>query len=382
MQCTHAPDSGAIITMEHFTNLLHTLWSFFVVLSSIVFIHEFGHYIVAKLCGVRIVAFSIGFGKEIFGWNDRSGTRWKFSLLPLGGYVKMYGDASAASTADEDALENMPLEERKYTFHYKPLPKKMAIVVAGPVSNFLLTITVFTYFILTTGLPSADPVVGEIMPDTPAAESGLKPGDRILKINEDVVTSFNDIPYLVSTNLGTPVTLLVKRDNAEQEITLTPKEVESDDGLGNKVKHPVIGIKSQDIKYQDVGLANAVGESTRRTYLICASTMKVLGQMITGQRSAAALKGPVGIAQLSGQATGKDFHTVLWLIALLSANLGLVNLFPIPLLDGGHLAYYVAEALRGRPLAQKVQEYGFKLGFVMLTMLMAFTLINDIAKFL
>ena len=346
------------------------------------FIHEFGHYIVAKLCGVRIVAFSIGFGKELFGWNDRSGTRWKLSLLPLGGYVKMYGDASAASTADEDALEQMPEDERKYTFHYKPLPKKMAIVVAGPVSNFLLTITVFTYFIMTSGLPSAEPVVGDIMPDTPAAEAGLKTGDRILQINEDKVSNFNDIPYLISTNLGTPVALQIERDGKEQMIILTPKEVESDDGLGNMVKHPVIGIKSQDIKYQDVGLANAVGESARRTYLICASTMKVMGQMLTGQRSASALKGPVGIAQLSGQATGKDFHTALWLIALLSANLGLVNLFPIPLLDGGHLAYYVAEAVRGRPLAQKVQEYGFKLGFAMLAMLMAFTLFNDLAKFL
>lgn len=367
--------------MEHLLHFFHTLWSFFVVLSVIVFIHEFGHYIIAKLCGVRIVAFSIGFGKELFGWNDRSGTRWKVSLLPLGGYVKMYGDASAASTADEDLLENMPEEERKHTFHYKPLPKKMAIVAAGPVSNFILTITVFTYFIMTTGLPSAEPVVGDIMPDTPAAEAGLKSGDRILRINEDAVSSFNDIPYLISTNLGTPVTLLVQREGKEQVITLTPKEIEGDDGLGNKVKHPVIGIKSQDIKYENAGLANAVGEATRRTYLICASTMKVMGQMITGQRSAAALKGPVGIAQLSGQATDKDFHTVLWLIALLSANLGLVNLFPIPLLDGGHLAYYVAEAIRGRPLAQKVQEYGFKLGFAMLAMLMAFTLINDIAKF-
>lgn len=372
--------------MEILLGLVHTLWSFFVVLSVIVFVHEFGHYFIAKLCGVRITAFSIGFGKELFGWNDKSGTRWKISLLPLGGYVKMYGDASAASTADDDAMEQMTPEEKAVTFHHKPLAKKMAIVVAGPVSNFLLTITVFTYFIMTSGLPSAEPVVGEVMADTPAAEAGLKAGDRILKINEDAVSSFNDIPYLVSTNLGTPVTLLLLRDKEEQIVVLTPKEVESDDGLGNKVKHPVIGIKSQDIKYQDVGLANALQESVRRTYLISASTLKVLGQMLTGQRSAAALKGPVGIAQLSGQATQKDFHTTLWLIALLSANLGLVNLFPIPLLDGGHLAYYVAEALRGKPLAQKVQEYGFKLGFAVLATLMVFTLFNDlapkIAKFL
>lgn len=368
--------------MDLVLHLLHTLWSFFIVLSVIVFIHEFGHYAVAKLCGVRITAFSIGFGRELFGWNDRSGTRWKLSLLPLGGYVKMHGDASAASTADEEALAAMPPEERRHSFHYQPLAGKMAIVAAGPIANFLLTITVFTYFIMTSGLPSAEPVIGQIMPDTPAAEAGLQPGDRILRINADKVTGFNDIPYLISTNLGTPVELLLLRGGAEKTITLTPREVESDDGLGNKVKHPVIGIKSQDIRYKDVGLVHALEESVRRTYLICASTLRVIGQMVTGRRSATALKGPVGIAQLSGQATGKDFHTVLWLIALLSANLGLVNLFPIPLLDGGHLAYYVAEALRGRPLAQKVQEYGFKLGFVMLATLMAFTLFNDLRKFL
>jgi regulator of sigma E protease len=368
--------------MEHLLSLLHTLWSFFVVLSVIVFIHEFGHYIVAKMCGVKIVAFSIGFGKEIIGWNDRSGTRWKISLLPLGGYVKMYGDASAASTADEDALEQMNDEDRNLTFHHKSLAKKAAIVVAGPLANFLLTIAVLTYFIMTVGLSSADPIVGAVMPDSPALAAGLNAGDRVIKINNDRVSSFNDIPYLISTNLGTPVTLHILRAEKEMQLTLTPKEVEDDDGLGNKIKRPIIGIKSVEIKYQDVGLLHALGESTKRTYMICVSTIKVLGQMITGQRDASGLKGPVGIAQLSGQATQKDFHTTLWLIAMLSANLGLVNLFPIPMLDGGHLAFYAAESLRGRPLAQKVQEYGFKLGFILLSTLMVFTLFNDLRKFL
>jgi regulator of sigma E protease len=368
--------------MEILSNLLHALWSFFIVLSVIVFIHEFGHYIVAKLCGVRITAFSIGFGKELFGWNDKSGTRWKISVLPLGGYVKMFGDASAASTADDEALEKMTPEEKAVTFHHKPLGQKAAIVAAGPIANFILTIVIFTYFIMTIGLPSADPVIGEIMPDTPAQEAGLMKGDRILKINEDKVSSFNDISYFISTNLGTPVTLLVGREDKEMSIMLTPKEIESDDGLGNKVRHPVIGIKSVDIKYKDVGFAHALQESTRRTYMICEATLKVIGQMVTGQRSPSALKGPVGIAQLSGQATGKDFHTVLWLIAMLSANLGLVNLFPIPMLDGGHLAFYAAEGFRGRPMAQQVQEWGFRVGFVFLFALMAFTLINDLSKFL
>ncbi|NBO17874.1 MAG: RIP metalloprotease RseP [Proteobacteria bacterium] len=368
--------------MDFVLNLLHTLCSFFIVLSVIVFVHEFGHYIVAKLCGVKIEAFSIGFGKELIGFNDRSGTRWKIASLPLGGYVKMYGDSSAASTADAEAMERMTPEERALTFHHKPLPKKMAIVAAGPIFNFLLTIAIFMYFIMTSGLPSAEPVVGEVMPDTPAMESGLKSGDRIIRINEDEVKSFNDIPYLISTNLGEPVTLHLLRDGTAQDITLTPREVESDDGLGNKVKHPVIGIKSQDIKYRDVGPAQALEESVRRTYMVCSSTLRVIGQMVTGKRSPAALKGPVGIAQLSGQAAGKSFNTVLWLIAMLSANLGLVNLFPIPLLDGGHLVFYVAEGLQGRPLALRVQEWGFKVGAAVLFSLMAFTLLNDISKLL
>ena len=368
--------------MDLVVHFLHSLWSFFIVISVIVFLHEFGHYIVAKWCGVKITAFSLGFGHELFGWNDRSGTRWKFSVLPLGGYVKMYGDASAASTADVEAIEQMSGEERAYTFHYKPLPKKAAIVAAGPLANFVLTIVIFTYFIMTSGLPSADPIVGQVMPGSPAQAAGLQPGDRIFQINEDNVSSFNDIPYLIATNLGTPVTLHLKRADKELSIVLTPKEVEDEDGLGNKIKRPLIGIKSMDIKYEDVGPIRAVGESVHRTYMICTSTLKAIGQMATGKRGAGDLKGPIGIAQLSGQATGKDFHTALWLIALLSANLGLVNLFPIPLLDGGHLAYYAAEGFRGRPLAQKVQEYGFKLGFVLLVALMAFTLVNDLSKLL
>lgn len=367
--------------MDIALHFLHTLWSFFIVLSVVVFIHEFGHYIVAKLCGVKIEAFSIGFGHELIGWNDRSGTRWKISALPLGGYVKMYGDASAASTADEEALERMNAEERKKTFYHKKLPAKAAIVAAGPMFNFLLTIVVFTYFIMTVGLPSAEPIVGGVMPHSPAQAAGLKAGDRILSINKDTVSSFNDIPYLISTNLGTPVVLSVERGKKIFPVTLTPEKVTEDDGLGNKITHPLIGIKSMQIKYEDVGLAKAIGESTRRTYMLCTSTLKVVGQIITGQRGAGDLKGPVGIAQLSGEATGKGLNTVLWLIAMLSANLGLVNLFPIPVLDGGHLAYYAIEAASGRPLAKKIQNVGFRIGFALLAMLMAFTIINDVRRF-
>ena len=363
-------------------HILHNLCSFFIVLSVIVFIHEFGHYIVAKLCGIRVITFSIGFGKELFGFNDRSGTRWKISALPLGGYVKMFGDANAASLSDEESYDKMTAEERSVTFYHKPLYKKAAVVAAGPVSNFLLTITIFTYFIATTGLSSTEPTVGTVMENSPAKEAGLQPGDRITQVNKDKVSTFSDIPYLIATNLGTPVTLQLQRGDKQMEVTLTPREFEDDDGLGNKVKRPLIGIRSAEIHYENVGLSRAVEEASKRTYMVTVSTLQVIGQMISGKRSAQDLQGPIGIAQLSGQAANKDFHTVLWLIAMLSANLGLVNLLPIPVLDGGHLLYYTAEAVSGRPLAQKVQDYGFRLGFVMIVALMAFTIINDVSKLL
>ena len=366
--------------MDMLLNVGHTLFAFFIVLSAIVFVHEFGHFIVAKWCGVKIEAYAIGFGKELIGRTDRTGTRWKICALPLGGYVKMYGDASAASAADEEAMEKMTDAEKALTFHHKPLPKKAAIVAAGPMANFLLTIAIFTFFILTIGLPSVKPIVGQILPGSAAEDAGLQVGDVITQVNNDTVKNFNDIPYLISTNLGTPVTLHILRKEQPIEIVLIPKEVEDDDGLGNTIKRPLIGIKSMDIKYKEVGLPQALSEAVRRTYMICETTIRVVGQIATGKRGAHDLRGPVGIAQISGQAAQKDLHTVLWLIAMLSANLGLVNLFPIPLLDGGHLAFYTAEALRGRPLAEKVQEYGFKLGFILLFALMAFTLFNDVRR--
>lgn len=366
--------------IEHILSFGQIVLSFVFVLSVIVFIHEYGHYIVAKLCGVKIEAFSIGFGKEIYGWNDKSGTRWKISALPLGGYVKMFGDASAASTPDNELISGMSDEEKKVSFHYKPLYQKALVVAAGPFANFLLTVVVFVYFIMSNGLASIDPVVGKIMPDSPAAEAGIQSGDVVLSIDDNKVSSFNDISYLVSTNLGTPVVLKIKRAEELLTITLTPKIFEDEDGLGNKITRPLIGIKSSEIKYENVGLMKAVGESVRRTYLICESSLKVIGQMVTGKRDTKDLKGPIGIAQLSGQAAEKGMHTVLWLIALISANLGLMNLLPVPALDGGHLVYYSIEALRGRPLAQKVQEYGFRFGFAIIAMLMAFTILNDIRK--
>ena len=374
--------------MELITTLLHHAWSFVLILSVIVFIHEFGHYFVAKLCGVKVEVFSIGFGRELFGINDRSGTRWKFSLLPFGGYVKMFGDAGEASTPDSDALDTMSDADKAVSFHHKPLWKKAAVVVAGPVANFILTIAVFTYFLYSSGMASTEPVIGEVMPDTPALEAGLQAGDRILTVDGEEVESFGEIARRILPNLGEAVTLQLLREENEITLELTPIEFTEKDALGNEVSRPLIGIKSQELTIEDLGFGQAIWHATKRTYELCETSLTFMGQMITGQRSADQLQGPVGIAKMSGQVTKtgetteQTLHTILWFIALLSANLGLINLLPIPMLDGGHLAYYGVEALRGKPMAQRYQEFGFRIGLALIACLMAFTLFNDIRNIL
>lgn len=360
--------------------LLHTLVSFFIIISVIVFIHEFGHYSIAKWCGVKIEAFSIGFGKELFGWNDRSGTRWKVSALPLGGYVKMFGDSSEASTPDQNKLEHMSPEEKAVSFHFKPLWKKFAIVVAGPVFNFLLTIAIFTGFLFSYGLETTEPIVGDVMKGSAAAEAGLVSGDRILTIDGKQVAKFSDIPRMIATNLGTQIHITIERNKEPKEVLLIPRSTEEEDALGNKINRPMIGIKSQRLMYKDVGLGGALLEAVNKTYQITITTFDYLGQMIAGKRSADELKGPLGIAKLSGQAADQGFYTILWFIAMLSANLGMVNLFPIPPLDGGHLLFYTIEGARGRPMAERFQEYGFRAGFAVIACLMLFTIYNDVKQ--
>lgn len=372
--------------MEVLGTVFHYLWSFTLILSVIVFVHEFGHFIVARWCGVKIETFSIGFGREIFGRTDKHGTRWKFAIIPLGGYVKMYGDSSAASTPDMEKLNAMSNAERKQSLHHQPLWAKSAIVAAGPIANFLLTIAVFTYFIYTIGIASTEPVVGEIMPNTPAASAGLEPDDRVLSIDGKRMRSFNDIPETLITNLYTPVQLEIERDKEIIRLSITPIEYEDKDIAGNVEKRPLIGIRSKQLTRVDVTFPQAVLHATQKTYDMCATNLKALGQIIVGDRSAKALTGTLGIAKLSGDITkqGESTHetlmTILWFIAVLSAGIGLVNLFPLPMLDGGHLLFYGIEAMRGRPASEKFMEYSYRFGFILIMALMAFTLYNDARK--
>jgi regulator of sigma E protease len=362
--------------------ILIAAFSFIIIVSFIVFVHEFGHYIVAKWAGVKIDTFSLGFGKEIWGWNDKSGTRWKISSLPMGGYVKMFGDATEASTPVAEITELTP-EEKEKAFYFKPLYKKAAIVVAGPLFNFLLTIVILTGFIFTRGILSTEPVIGEVMKDTPAAEAGLQPDDRILTINGDKVEFFSDISRMLLTNLGTPVQLEIDRAGKKIPVTITPKERKDTDQFGEEYKHPIIGIMNKKIQFRNVGFPRALEEAVRATYNLCAMTLRVIGQIIAGERSAKdTIKGPLGMAKLTGHAAEQGLQTSLFIMALISANLGLVNLFPIPMLDGGHLLFYAIEGIQGKPPGKRFQEYSMRVGMAMIAMLMAFAIINDIHTWL
>lgn len=366
--------------MDWFTNIAHHIGSFLLIISVIVFIHEFGHYLLARLCGVRVEEFSIGFGKEIWGRNDSHGTRWKISLLPIGGFVKMFGDADPASSPDRDKLEHMSEEEKKVSFIHKPLLSKAMVVAAGPVANFILALIIFTGFFAVFGRPVSPPVVGSVMEGSAAAAADIRAGDRFISIDGTKVERFADIQRVVRMHMDGEIRLLLLRDGAEVTVSLTPVLQKSKDVFGNEVKIPLLGISSGATEYEELSLPAAVPAAVDEMLNMCADTMKALGQMVTGRRSVSELGGPIKIAQYSGQSMQQGFSTVLWFMAVLSLNLGLINLFPIPMLDGGHLLFYMVEALRGRPLAEKFQDYAFKFGFAIIITLMAFTTINDVAN--
>lgn len=366
--------------MDALLNFLHTFASFVLVLTVIVFVHEFGHYLIARLCGVRVTMFSIGFGRELFGVNDRHGTRWKFSLLPLGGYVKMFGDASEASTPDGDKLAAMSEDEKKVAFHFKPLWQKAAVVFGGPLFNFLFAIGVLAYFFVVIGQPRTPAEVGAVAPNSAAERAGLQPGDVFLEIDGTQTEYFDDIQRMVRPNPGKDLNVILVRQGKTLEIVLRPDLQETQDMFGDPVKIGLLGVKTANVRYEKLGPLPAVGAAVGETWKISVDTMRALGQMVCGERSVKELGGPIRIAEYSGKSTEQGARTVLWLMALLSINLGLINLFPIPLLDGGHLLFYAIEGMRGRPLAEKVQDYAFRLGLALVVTLMVFTTVNDLIR--
>jgi len=363
-------------------DVLRYLVPFIFVLSIVVFFHELGHFLVARLCGVRILAFSIGFGPEIAGFYDRHGTRWKIAVIPLGGYVKFFGDESAASTPDKARISSMDEAERAESFIFQPVIKRAAIVAAGPIANFLLAIVIFSGIFMLFGMQTMSPRVDEVQPDSPAAAAGFQPGDMVLSIGGEKIDSFSDMQRIVSDSAGDSLNIKVERNGKEVDLKATPELREEKDIFGNVHRIGLLGIKRSpapgDVKFQPVSPPRAVLLGAQETWFVVDKTLNYIGKVIIGRESANQLGGPIRIAQMSGQVASVSWVALIHMAAVLSVSIGLLNLFPIPLLDGGHLLFYAIEALRGRPLSERAQEVGFRIGFAIVLMLMIFATFNDI----
>jgi len=350
---------------------------FLVVLTILVFVHELGHYLIARRNGVRVEVFSIGFGPELFGWWDSAGTRWKFSTIPLGGYVKMFGDSDASSGLPIAGLGQLTAAEREVSFHCKRLGQRAAIVAGGPVANFVFAIVVLALLFMTYGQPFTPAEVGQVLPGSAAEAGGIRTGDAIVSIDGNSIDRFEDVQQVVRFNPNVTMTMVVRRGGELTTLHVTPGLVEESDRLGRR-QIGQLGIRGGGTKYVKRDPASAVVRAVGETWNLSVTTLGAMGQMVVGTRTTDELGGPLRIAQLSGEVAQGGIVPLLWFMAVLSVNLGLINLFPVPVLDGGHLLFYAAEAVRGKPLGQRAQEYGFRLGLALVLTLMVFATWNDL----
>jgi regulator of sigma E protease len=361
--------------------ILGYLIPFLFVLTVVVFFHELGHFLIARLYGVRVLVFSVGFGPELLGFTDRHGTRWKIAAIPLGGYVKFLGDENAASVPDGAAIASMTEEERRHSFFHQPVGRRSAIVAAGPIANFVLAIVIFAAIFAIEGKRSTSARIDAVQPGSPAAAAGLQPGDLVLAIDGQKIDSFSDMQRIVSAQAGNTLEFQIDRGGAPVTIRATPQLQRGKDGLGNNFCHAILGVSRSmspdDVKTVRVDPLNAVWLGAVESWFIVDRTFSYLAGVVAGSECADQLGGPIGIAQMSGQVAKLGFVPIFHFIALISVSIGLLNLFPIPLLDGGHLLFYGIEALRGRPLSQRAQEFGFRLGLALVAMLMIYATYND-----
>ena len=351
-------------------DVVRSIGAFLVVLGILVFVHELGHYLAARWQGIHVEAFSIGFGRPIVTWTDRRGTIWKLSWLPLGGYVKLHGQERPQDVAPEVRAGWI----KGRTFHEKSVLARAIVVAAGPLANFLLAIVLFTAVFATVGRPITTATVGEVVAGSAAEHAGLKTGDTVLSIDGKPVQTFLDIQAVVSTHPGVALSMQVRRGGATMPVSVTPETVDRDG-----TKTGLLGISSNAVRYEPVGPAGALIDGAAQTWTVVSQTVGGIAQMIGGERGTGDIGGPLRIAQLSGKVAQLGLASLIDFIAVLSVNLGLINLFPIPILDGGHLLFYAAEAVRGRPIPPRAQEYGFRAGLAVLLTLFVFATWNDLS---
>jgi len=360
---------------------------FLVALTILVFVHELGHYAVARWCNVKIEVFSIGFGPELKGWNDRLGTRWKLSAIPLGGYVKMFGESETIVDGEGEDEKERPMtpEEEAVSFHHKSLPQRAAVVFAGPFINFIFAVLAFAALFMTLGVPepvSDKPlaVVGAVSPNSAAAAGGLKMGDQITRIGDSNVSYFTDLQRIIGANPEQNLILKIVRDGKNLTIDIKTGFRNGKNAAGDTIKIGLLGVSAHpgEVKYTHQNPAKALWMGVERTYIFTVRILEYIRDIFVGKQSADELGGILRIAQISGQVAELGVASFVSFLAILSVNLGLINLFPIPLLDGGHLAFYAIEAIRGRPLGPKAQEYGFRLGLTFVIALFLFVTWNDL----
>jgi len=358
-----------------------TILAFLLVIGPLIFIHELGHYFAGRLFGVKADTFSIGFGREIAGWTDRRGTRWKVGWLPLGGYVKFKGDMNPASTPSDEWL-SMPAQERAETFQAAKLWQRFIIVAAGPATNFLFAIVAFMIIFASVGYPSSPAFVGTIDAGTAAAAAGFRPGDQIVAADGRAIETFPDLQSYVALRPDQAMVFTVLRDAREIEIAATPRANQLADRFGNTARIGLLGIRPGGrIEFSPVPITQLPGRAVAATVNTVDTMVTALGQVITGRRSLRELGGPIKIAEVSGQQASLGWLPFFWLMTVISINLGFINLLPIPLLDGGHLLFYLVEGVRRKPLRPEAQEWAFRTGLAVLLALMVFVTFNDLASF-
>jgi regulator of sigma E protease len=363
--------------------ILSFIIPFIVLLTVVVFIHEYGHYYFAKLYGVGVTDFSIGFGKEIFGFNDKSGTRWKFCAIPLGGYVKFFGDRNVFSQAEqEELLKQYSKEDQNKLFVTKPVYQRSLVVAAGPFANFILAILIFTFIYMFAGKDFTPAEIREVQKDSPAYASGIESGDVILSINNNKVNSILDVSNYINTSTSDNINVKILRNNEEIILPVTPKIIAGKDSLGNKINKKIIGIKiappNNEFNRERLGPATALFYAVKETWFVTEASLDFVISMFKGKGDTTQLGGPIKIAKITGQVAQHGLIAFLSIMAYISISLGFINLFPIPMLDGGHLMFYAFEKILGRPLTQKTQEGFFRIGLFLLISLMFFTTFNDL----